>query len=271
VLIAVHQALLVMAAARGDQVAILSLPYSFRQSEAIAYQASLLNSPAVTNDPLPTLPSYGALYHPWIVTPDTVSLPPQSLRSLVPDGAVCGVIAATTLSSGAWIAPANVAVTNAVALVPPLQSGTPLAFASAQINLIAQQHEGFMITAQDTLVSDQYADLQPLNVRRLLILLRRLALREGIRYVFQNNSPTFQRTVTRQFQQWMQLLLAKGAFAGSSAQDSYQVITDASVNTQSSIDQGRFVVKLLVAPSVPMQFLTVLLVQSGGQLSLVGS
>jgi hypothetical protein len=269
VLMAVHQALLMMAAARGDQVAILSLPYSFRQSEAIAYQACLMNSSAINDDPMPTLPSYGALYHPWIVTPDTTSAPPQSLRNLVPDGAVCGVIASTTLASGAWIAPANVAVTNAVALVPALQSGTALAFAPAQINLIAQQPEGFMVTSQDTLISDQYADLQPLNVRRLLILLRRLALREGVRYMFQNISPAFQRQVTRQFQQWMQLLLARGAFAGSSAQDSYQVIADASVNPQSSIDQGRFIVKLLVAPSVPMRFLTVLLVQSGGQLSLV--
>jgi hypothetical protein len=270
VLLAVHQALLVMAAARGDQVAILSLPYSFRQSEAIAYQASLLSAiKNVLQDPLLTLPSYGALYHPWIVTPDNTGLPPQSLRTLVPDGAVCGVIASTTLASGAWIAPANVAVTNAVALAPSLQTGTPLAFASARINLIAQQPEGFMITGQDTLISDSFADLQPLNVRRLLILLRRLALREGVRYVFQNISPAFQRQVTRQFQQWMQLLLARGAFAGSSALDSYQVIADASVNSQSSIDQGRFIVKLLVAPSVPMRFLTVLLVQSGGQLSLV--
>jgi hypothetical protein len=269
VLAPVHQALLIMAAARGDMVAILSLPYSYRQSDAVAYQAYLMSSAPVANDPMPTLPSYGAIYHPWIVTPDTTSAPPQSLRTLVPDGAVCGVIAATTLSSGAWIAPANVAVSNAVALAPPLESDTPAAFAAAQINLIAQQPEGFLITGQNTLISSDYADLQPLNVRRLLILLRRLALREGIRYVFQNISTAFQRAVTRQFQQWMQLLLARGAFAGSSAQDSYQVIADASVNSQSSIDQGRWVVELLVAPSVPMRFLTVKVVQSGGQLSLV--
>jgi phage tail sheath protein FI len=47
------------------------------------------------------------------------------------------------------------------------------------------------------------------------------------------------------------------------------VITDASVNTPYAMDQGRFVVELLVAPAVPMSFLTVKLVQSGGQLSLV--
>jgi phage tail sheath protein FI len=265
VLAAVHLALLVMAAARGDLVAILSLPYSYRKSDAVSYQAVLTGR--ATEDS-PRTPSYGALYHPWIVTPDNTNPPPQSLRRLVPDGAVCGVIASTTLASGPWIAPANLAVSNAVALAPTLESDAALAFAAAQINLIAQQPEGFMITSQDTLMPED-DPLQPLNVRRLLILLRRLALQEGVRYVFQNNSPSLQRAVTRQFQQWMQLLLARGAFAGSGAQDSYQVIADASVNSADSMDQGRFIVELKVAPSLPMSFLTVKLVQSGGQLALV--
>ena len=264
-LIDVHKALLVMAAARGDLVAILSLPYSYRKSDAVSYQAVLAGR--ATEDS-PRTPSYGALYHPWIVTPDNTNPPPQSLRSLVPDGAVCGVVATTTLASGAWIAPANLAVANAVALAPTLESDAALAFAAAQINLIAQQPEGFMITSQDTLMPED-DPLQPLNVRRLLILLRRLALQEGVRYVFQNNSPSLQRAVTRQFQQWMQLLLARGAFAGSGAQDSYQVIADASVNSADSMDQGRFIVELKVAPSLPMSFLTVKLVQSGGQLALI--
>jgi len=177
-------------------------------------------------------------------------------------------MATTTLASGAWIAPANLAVSNAVALAPALESDAAVAFAATQINLIAQQPEGFMITSQDTLMPED-DPLQPLNVRRLLILLRRLALQEGVRYVFQNNSPSLQRAVTRQFQQWMQLLLARGAFAGSGAQDSYQVIADASVNTADLMDQGRFIVELKVAPSLPMSFLTVKLVQSGGQLALV--
>ena len=267
VLIAVHKGMLLMAGARGDLTAILSLPCSFHAADAVSYEAQLLN--ALSTDPLATLPSYGALYHPWVITPDVAGLPPQSLRTLVPDGAVCGLIASTTLASGAWIAPANIAISNAVALAPPLESGAALTFAAAQINLIAQQPEGFLVAAQYTLMTDGVPDLQALNVRRLLILLRRLALREGVRYVFQNNSPSLQRAVTRQFQQWMQLLLARGAFAGASAVDSYQVIADATVNAQDSIDQGRFIVQLLVAPSVPMRFLTVKLVQSGGQLALV--
>ena len=36
-----------------------------------------------------------------------------------------------------------------------------------------------------------------------------------------------------------------------------------SLNTAQSVDQGRFIVELRVAPSLPMSFLTVRLVQSG--------
>jgi phage tail sheath protein FI len=255
-----------MAAARGDLVAVLSVPYAYHTNDVVVYETQLTLS-ALEEDPERIL-SYGVLYHPWIVTPDTTTLPPQSLRSLAPDGGVCGIIASTALSSGSWIAPANIPLSNVVALAPALESGTDAAFAANQINLIAQEPEGFLIMSQDTLMPEG-DPLQPLNVRRLLILLRRLALQEGVRYVFQNISPTLQRAITRQFQQWMQQLLLRGAFAGSSAQDSYQVITDATVNTQTGMDQGQFVVELLVAPSVPMQFLTVKLVQSGGQLTAV--
>jgi hypothetical protein len=264
----VHVAMLRIAATRGDMVAILSMPASYRTTDAAAYPAQLAAAIAPTESG--RILSYAAVYHPWLVVRDNTSPLPMSLRAVPPDGGVCGVIANTTLNSGAWIAPANVAFNNVLGLQPALTSDAPSTFDTSQINLISQQPEGFLIMGQDTLVTVE-AELEPLNVRRLLILIRRLALREGVRYVFQNISPTFQRQVTRQFDQWMQQMLARGAFAGLSAADSYRVIADATVNTQDSMDQGRFIVQLQVAPSVPMRFLTVQLVQSSGQLTLTES
>jgi hypothetical protein len=267
-IIPIHTAMLRMAAARGDMVAILSLPVSYRTDDAAAYPAQLTQAIAATES-LRIL-SYGAIYHPWLVIRDSTAPLPLSLRTVAPEGGVCGAIATTTVASGAWIAPANVALDNVLALQPVLTSDAATEFDANQINLIAQEPSGFMITNQDTLVTVN-PELQPLNVRRLLILLRRLAMREGVRYVFQNISPAFQRQVTRQFEQWMQQMLASGAFAGLSAQDSYRVIADQTVNPQDSIDQGRFIVQLQVAPSVPMRFLTVQLMQSDGQLTLSGA
>jgi hypothetical protein len=262
---ATHQAMLRIAAARGDLVAILSLPVSYRTEDAALYPAQLAAEMAATESG--RVLSYGAIYHPWLVVSDNGAGTALSLRTIPPDGGVCGAIAGTTLKSGAWIAPANIALSNVLDLEPALTSDAEAEFNENQINLIAQQPEGFLILGQDTLVTVE-PDLEPLNVRRLLILIRRLALREGVRYVFQNITSTLQRQITGQFDEWMQQMLVRGAFAGLSSDDSYRVIADGSVNTQDSMDQGRFIVELQVAPSVPMQFLTVQLVQSGGQLTL---
>jgi hypothetical protein len=257
-----HVAMLRIAAARGDMVTVLSLPSHYHKTDAIDYVNQLTQQARDTDRML----SYGAVYHPWLIARDPVGPPPQSLLEVPPDGAVCGLIAARSLAVGAWIAPANLSLSNVVDLDPALEPDAPLAFASAAINLVALQPDGFLITGQFTLMDDP--DLQSLNVRRLLILLRRLALREGNRYVFENVGPALQRQVTRQFEQWMQLLLMRGAFAGLSAEDSYRVSTGSSVNPATSLDEGRFVIELQVAPSQPMRFLTVRLVQSGGEISL---
>ena len=58
-------------------------------------------------------------------------------------------------------------------------------------------------------------------------------------------------------------MFVRGAFAGATPQTSFQVVTGDSLNTPQSIDQGRFIVELRVAPSLPMTFLTIRLVQTG--------
>jgi hypothetical protein len=51
--------------------------------------------------------------------------------------------------------------------------------------------------------------------------------------------------------------------AGTTTAASYQVTVDDTINPPASVDQGRFVVELRVAPSLPMTFLTIRLVQTG--------
>ncbi len=119
----------------------------------------------------------------------------------------------------------------------------------------------------DTLSRDE--ELRPINVRRLLILLRRLALRYGTTYLFEPNSGAFRRSVQRTFESLLQEMFQRGAFAGKTAATSFQVVTDDSVNPPASVDQGRLIVELRVAPSLPMTFLTIRLVQAGDQALMV--
>jgi hypothetical protein len=264
----IHRSLLRMCAARGDLLAALALPQHFREQETLSYLNRLKSSGDqgfLTGAEL-TVPlsgdevrafGYAAMYHPWLTGREE----DLNLRTTPPDGASIGIIARRTIERGAWIAPANEQLRGVATLVPILNPGRRLDLLLAQVNQIQQNPDGFLALNSDTLSDDP--DLRPINVRRLLILLRREALRLGMTYVFEPNGPALRRMVQRAFESVMDQLFVRGAFAGATRDASYQVLTDVSVNPPDSVEQGQFRVDLKVAPAFPMSFVTVRLVQLG--------
>jgi hypothetical protein len=275
-LLAVQRALLRFCSARGDLLALLSLPGFYREDETLAHVTALVPDSeggameASTPGQVQVMPltfgeeqvfSFGTLYHPWVALRIESGRNATAIRFIPPDGAVCGTMAAIALTRGAWMAPANEPLRGVISLDPPIgRQGWERLF-KAQVNLIRQDPRGFLVLSADTLSPE--TDLQPINVRRLLTLLRRLALREGMAYVFQPNNENFHRLVRHKFERLLASLYAKGAFAGNIPTTAYQVVADKSINTPVSLEQGRFIIELRVAPSQPMAFITVRLVQRG--------
>ena len=257
-LIDIQRALLRMCAAKGELFAVLSLPAHFREREAIAHAARL---GPVRAETAPA--TYGALYHPWPVDRREDGV----YYAFPPDGPVMGVLAARAFDRGAWIAPANEVMKDFVALAPAIRMEWWPALLDAQVNVLRQDPRGFLLMSEDTLAGAADADLRPICVRRLLILLRRLALRRGANYVFEPHDDTLRRTVHRAFHATLSDLFARGAFAGRTPELSFQVITDDTINTPQSTELGRFFVDIKVAPSLPMTFLTVRLRQVGERLT----
>jgi hypothetical protein len=283
-LLSVHRGALRLAAASGDLFAALALPRHYRAPEALRYAQRLrvVRPPSASDSGAFSLGegralSHGALYHPWVAsrTPSTspdVSLGGDArtgaLRIVPPDGFAVGVLAARASARGAWIAPANEVFKDAVALTPTLYAADWQALQDAQINIVREDARGFLTLSADTLAGENEVDLRPINVRRLLILLRRLALRRGFSYVFEPNGPQLRRAVEHSFTVLLADLFRRGAFAGATASQSFRVVTDDTINTPGDADAGRFIVELRVAPSVPMRFLSVLLAQSGERLTV---
>jgi hypothetical protein len=272
-LLAVQRALLRMCAVRGDLFAPLSLPEHYREDDAIAHVRILKATPDKAPSSENVFPlaageandfSYGGVFHPWLIDGDTTG--GNNFRRTPPCGAASGVMASRSLLRGAWIAPANEPLSNVVALEPAINRERYLDLQEGRINLVRQEPRGFIVLDSDTLCDDP--SLRLINVRRLLMLLRRLALRLGATYVFEPNSPAFRRLVERGFTDLLDQMFIRGAFAGSTPATSYQVVTDDSLNTEQSVDQGRFIVELRVAPSLPMNFLTIRLIQEGGRSSI---
>jgi len=112
-------------------------------------------------------------------------------------------------------------------------------------------------------------DWEPLNVRRLMSLLRRLLIREGNVWVFEPNGAALERSVERGLTAWLTQLHARGAFAGRKPAEAWQLTLNP--GQQRDRDDGRFIVELRFAPATPLEFLTVRLVRNGDALRVEGS
>ena len=259
-LLPVQRALLRMCAARGDLFAVLALPEHYRERAAIAHVQTLKTSAGLPpgSEPDPVF-SYGALYHPWLYASEPAD--PTDIRRTPPDGAAAGVLAARATRRGAWVAPANEPLRDVLQLDPPPAAEWLQALQDAQVNAVRHEPEGFLWLAADTLSDDP--DLRPIGVRRLLQVLRRAALLHGSVYAFEPNGPELRRSVERGFERLLGRMFELGAFAGARASDAYRVEVGSPPNTPQSVDAGRLIVELKVAPSRPLAFLTVRLVRTG--------
>ena len=261
----IHKAMLRMARSRGDLVAILSLPEHFQSRRAIEYKNRLISVISVISVISETGPeetklfSYGAIYHPWPMVLEHGADP----LTVPPDGVACGVIAHKSINRGAWVAPANIIVQDAVGLSQTYNRLETVRLFEAQINLLTAESRGIVIFNSVTLSEDEEVKL--LNVRRLLILLRRLAIREGMEFTFDPNNESTRRLIERIFERKLTELYTRGAFKGNTPDQAFRLIVNESNNTRQSLDQGRLVVDLKVAPSQPLKFLTIRLIQGDGE------
>ena len=277
-LLDVHRGLLRFCQARGDLVALLGVPRHYGPLDVTNYLAALIpaNEPGfaptdgrrpLTLGELDVL-SYGALFYPWLAHHVDLLRGRSQPRFMPCDGLAAATLARFAIERGAWIAAANRPLDGVLALDPRLPDDDIDALHDAQVNVLIDAAAGFVFMDSETLSRD--SDTRSLSVRRLLILIKRLAYREGVSLTFEPNDVDLQERVYTDFERVLSRLHQLGAFKGTYADEAYAVIADATINTQDSIDAGRFIVELRVAPSEPLKFLRVRLTQNGPQSVSVG-
>lgn len=255
----VNAALLRFCAARGDVFAVLGTPRTFSEDEVLAHKAQLVAPQLSREDRL--TPSFGALYFPWLVIAGDGG-PHSAPQTVAPVGTICGLIAARTLAHGAWYAPANRLLAGVVSRSRAVDKASWAKLEAAHVNAVWLEPNGYVTLGAHTLTPDH--DLREISVRRLLILLRRLVLREGPSLVFEPNDSDLRRAVRRQFERLLSQLFMRGALAGRKPAEAFQVVVDDTTNPPQGVDRGRLVVELRVAPSRPLAFLIVRFVLRGG-------
>ena len=205
--------------------------------------------------------SYAALYAPWTLVAAPADADPHALAAIPPDGAACGTIAKREIARGVWVAPANEPLRGIIGLDQRIDEPRWADLIDAGVNLVRPMPGDFRIMSARTLA------LEPawsqLNVRRLMIYLRKLLLWWGRDYVFENNRPQLRAALQRRIERELYRLYRRGAFAGATEAESYQVEVAHPVNTPQSVDLGHMIALVKVAPSWPMEWLEVRLVRTG--------
>jgi hypothetical protein len=261
-LVEIQHALLNFCEARRDVVGVFTLPHYFEKRQCIKWQEELRvhtglprrRSALAEARDIADL-SYVAVYHPWLLRADANGA--DGLRAVPADGAICGIIARREHEAQVWVAPANLPLAGVLGLDPFIKTEDWADLFDLQFNLIRAEPGDFRAMSAHTL-SDESIWLQ-ISVRRLLILLRKLVVERGMDFVFESNDERLREGVRLMLEEVLKFMYERGAFAGASPAQSYQIVTDSSVNTRQSVDAGRFIAQIQVAPSQPLEFITVLL------------
>jgi phage tail sheath protein FI len=211
-----------------------------------------------------------ALYAPWLLTPDPLSLERTGLRAIPPSGHVAGFIAQTDVKSGVHRAPANGTLSWVQGVTLGIDDPTHAVLNAEHVNAIRVfPGRGLRIFGARTLSSNP--DFRYVNVRRLLLMLKK-AIRLGTQWA--TFEPNHRTTRTKLHLALSSLLLEvwrRGALAGKTAQEAFYVDCGETQNPQASRDRGWLVAEVGVAPARPFEFVVLRVGVSDNALEVRGA
>jgi hypothetical protein len=255
--------LLEIAEDRGDSLAIIDIQNAYTpdtEGTGSAEDRNSGNTPAAAATTLANRSinnSYGAAYYPWVSILDTNTN--QRLWA-PPSVAALGVLSNTDRQQAPWFAPAGFTrggLSEGAAGVPVLDVSRKLTaddrdtLYENNINPIAKfPAEGIVIFGQKTLQQTASA-LDRINVRRLMIYLKREISFIASRLIFAPNTPA---TWDRFLGQAEPLLRDVKSQFGI---DDFRLILDESTTTPDLIDRNIIYAKLFVKPTRSVEFFAI--------------
>ena len=258
-----NRSLIDMCEARGDAMAIVDLKggYVPKTENTLTVQQRLGSvTETITNkkNTLQINSSFGAAYYPWVQIQDTIN---GAVLWAPPSIAALGAMSYGQRTQELWFAPAGFTrgglSANNAAGIPVLSVRERLvskdrdSLYDANINPIAQfPSEGIVIFGQKTLQSTPSA-LDRINVRRLLIYVKRQISRYAATLLFDQN---VQSTWNR-FRGQVEPFLA-GVKAGLGL-DAYKLVLDETTTTPDLIDRNIMYAQIFLKPTRAIEFIAI--------------
>jgi len=224
-----------LAETRGDCIAVVDLVDHGSTVSNVTAQSVLLNS------------SYAASYWPWLQTQSATGRNEWIPASVV----IPGVYAFTDNSSAPWFAPAGLVrggitgVIQAERRLTRIQRDT---LYSNKVNPIASfPGQGISVFGQKTLQTKSSA-LDRVNVRRLLIELKKFIGDQARNLVFEQNTITTRNRFLSRVNPYLESVVQRqGLYA-------YRVVMDDTNNTADVVDRNQLVGQILIQPTKTVEF-----------------
>ncbi|RKS70944.1 hypothetical protein BZB76_5424 [Actinomadura pelletieri DSM 43383] len=203
---------------------------------------------------------YAALYYPWIKVFD----PSSGKTGLIPpSGHLAGIWARSDVERGVHKAPANEVVRGAVDLGLQVTKGEQDLLNPIGVNCIRSfPGRGVRVWGARTLSSDPA--WRYLNVRRYFNYLEESILLGTQWVVFEPNDHALWARIRRNIAAFLVTEWRDGALFGASEEQAFYVKCDEETNPPESVDLGRVVCEIGVAPVKPAEFVVFRLAQISG-------
>ena len=197
---------------------------------------------------------FGAFYFPRIRAIDPLSTKGE-LVDMAPSGHMAGIWARTDSTRGVHKAPANETIRGALDVTYRVTRAEQEQLNPAGVNCIRWfPTEGIRVWGART-VAAEASEWRYLNVRRLFNMIEE-SIARGTRWVvFEPNDQPLWQDIKRDVGAFLRTVWRDGALMGRTPQEAFFVQCDAETNPQDSIDQGRVVIVIGIAPVKPAEFI----------------
>ncbi|HEX8144678.1 MAG TPA: phage tail sheath subtilisin-like domain-containing protein [Pyrinomonadaceae bacterium] len=196
---------------------------------------------------------YGAIYYPWIFATDPIT---GKAKLVPPSGAVAGSYSASDVRVGVHKAPAGIEdgfLNSAVDIERVITKGEQDTLNPEGVNVIRKFADaGIVIWGARTVSSDP--EWKYVNVRRLFIFLEESILKGTQGVVFEPNDPSLWKRIIRDVGAFLRIQWSEGKLVGDKPEKAFFVKCDAETNPPESVDLGRVITMIGVAPSKPAEF-----------------
>jgi phage tail sheath protein FI len=214
---------------------------------------------------------YGAFYFPWILVRDPLAAPDNRTPYVFvpPSGHLAGIYARTDATRGVFKAPANEVVVGALDLAYQVTREEQGELNQNGVNCIRMFQRDIRVWGARTL-ADSASEWRYINVRRLFAMIEE-SIGQSTRWVvFEPNDVPLWKAIRRDVSAFLRMLWRDGALMGRTQEEAFFVKCDEETNPPESIDAGRVVVMIGIAPVKPAEFIIFRIGQHAGGVEIEG-